>query len=186
MPGTVDEVAGAVRVACFVRPKGFLGRQPRGKAPRVRGVCTNPGCLWKGPWGRFFRLYDSELGRFPARLVRSCQKFHKGPACGNKTWGANAIFRRNAMDQPLGKSPAGAPLRALYEAFHAMVARARAEPAPDLAERLDRLARLRTVVADNEERFGQAISADFGHRSVTETTIAETMLVLVNNTPTTE
>lgn len=81
------------------------------------------------------------------------------------------------MDQPLDKSPAGAPLRALSEAFHAMVARARAEPAPDLAERLDRLARLRTVVADNEERFRQAISADFGHRSAVETTIAETMLV---------
>lgn len=70
-----------------------------------------------------------------------------------------------------------APLRALEDAFHAMLARSRAEPAPDLAERLDRLARLRAVVADNEERFRQAISADFGHRSAVETTIAETMLL---------
>ncbi|WP_452101131.1 coniferyl aldehyde dehydrogenase [Bradyrhizobium monzae] len=58
-----------------------------------------------------------------------------------------------------------------------MVARSRAEPAPDCAARLDRLARLRAVVADNEERFRQAISADFGHRSAIETNIAETMMV---------
>jgi coniferyl-aldehyde dehydrogenase len=55
------------------------------------------------------------------------------------------------------------PLQALEKTFQAMVARSRAEPAPDLTERLDRLARLRAVVADNEERFRQAISADFGH-----------------------
>ncbi|MGY4381954.1 acyl-CoA reductase-like NAD-dependent aldehyde dehydrogenase [Bradyrhizobium sp. i1.3.6] len=81
------------------------------------------------------------------------------------------------MDHTLDRPLASAPLPALKDAFEAMVARARAEPAPDLAERLDRLARLRTVVADNEERFRQAISADFGHRSAVETTIAETMLV---------
>ncbi|WP_244552532.1 coniferyl aldehyde dehydrogenase [Bradyrhizobium sp. Ghvi] len=58
-----------------------------------------------------------------------------------------------------------------------MVARSRAEPAPDCAARLDRLARLRAVVADNEERFRRAISADFGHRAAVETTIAEAMMV---------
>lgn len=77
----------------------------------------------------------------------------------------------------MDKSLTNAPLRALEEAFHAMRARSRDEPAPDLAQRLDRLARLRAVVADNEERFRQAISADFGHRCAVETTIAETMLV---------
>ncbi|SDI32048.1 coniferyl-aldehyde dehydrogenase [Bradyrhizobium sp. Rc2d] len=82
-----------------------------------------------------------------------------------------------ALDHALEPSLASTPLRALQDAFHAMVARSRAEPAPDLAERLDRLARLRAVVADNEERLRQAISADFGHRSAVETTIAETMLV---------
>jgi coniferyl-aldehyde dehydrogenase len=65
----------------------------------------------------------------------------------------------------------------LEDGFRAMVARSRTEPAPDLAQRLDRLARLRAVVADNEERFRQAISADFGHRSAVETTIAEAMMV---------
>ncbi|MDA9527908.1 aldehyde dehydrogenase [Bradyrhizobium sp. CCBAU 25338] len=77
----------------------------------------------------------------------------------------------------MDKSLTNAPLRDLEEAFHAMRARSRDEPAPDLAQRLDRLARLRAVVADNEERFRQAISADFGHRCAVETTIAETMLV---------
>lgn len=80
-------------------------------------------------------------------------------------------------DLTLDRSPASAPLRALEDAFRAMVARSRDEPAPDLVGRLDRLARLRSVVADNEERFRQAISADFGHRSAVEATIAETMLV---------
>ncbi|MBR0828863.1 coniferyl aldehyde dehydrogenase [Bradyrhizobium manausense] len=70
-----------------------------------------------------------------------------------------------------------APLRALDDAFHAMVERSRTSPPPSLGERHDRLARLRAVVADNEERFRQAISADFGHRSAVETTIAETLLV---------
>lgn len=79
----------------------------------------------------------------------------------------------NALDHPL----ASTPLAALTDSFQAMVARSRAEPAPDCAARLDRLARLRAVVADNEERFRQAISVDFGHRSAVETTIAETMMV---------
>src|ERR1700738_663685 len=41
-----------------------------------------------------------------------------------------------------------------------------------------RLARLRAAISENEARFEQAISADFGHRSSIETTIAETLLVL--------
>lgn len=81
------------------------------------------------------------------------------------------------LDQTLDRSQASGPLRALDDSFHAMVARSRMEPAPDLAGRLDRLARLRAVVADNEERFRQAVSADFGHRSAVETTIAEIMMV---------
>src|SRR3954464_8125161 len=82
------------------------------------------------------------------------------------------------MDHALDQPPVTAPLGALEDAFHAMVARSRAEPAAGLAERLDRVARLRTVVADNEARFEAVISADFGHRSATETTIAETLFLL--------
>jgi coniferyl-aldehyde dehydrogenase len=78
------------------------------------------------------------------------------------------------MDQSL-KSPGQS---SLDDAFHAMFELSRTQPAATLEERLDRLARLRAVIADNEARFEQAISADFGHRSSTETTIAETMLVL--------
>jgi coniferyl-aldehyde dehydrogenase len=37
---------------------------------------------------------------------------------------------------------------------------------------------LRAAISENEGRFEQAISADFGHRSTTETAIAETLLVL--------
>jgi coniferyl-aldehyde dehydrogenase len=78
------------------------------------------------------------------------------------------------MDQPL-KSPAHS---ALDNAFHRMIELSRCTPPPPLSERLDRLARLRATVSDNEERFDRAISADFGHRCATETAIAETLLVL--------
>jgi hypothetical protein len=69
------------------------------------------------------------------------------------------------MDQPL-ISPAQ---RAVADAFERMFEMSRAQPAPDLAERLDRLSRLRALVQDNESRFETAISADFGHRSQVET-----------------
>jgi coniferyl-aldehyde dehydrogenase len=78
------------------------------------------------------------------------------------------------MDQSL-KS---ATQSALDDAFHAMFELSRTTPAPTLAERLDRLARLRAAISENETRFEQAISADFGHRCATETSIAETLLVL--------
>jgi coniferyl-aldehyde dehydrogenase len=77
------------------------------------------------------------------------------------------------MDQPL-KSPGQT---ALDDAFHVMFDRSRAEPAPPLDQRLDRLKRLRAVVAENETRFEQAISADFGHRARIETAIAETLFL---------
>jgi coniferyl-aldehyde dehydrogenase len=78
------------------------------------------------------------------------------------------------MDQPL-KSPGH---RALEDAFHRLFELSRTKPSPTLGERLDRLKRLRAAISDNETRFEQAISADFGHRSSTETAIAETLLVL--------
>lgn len=78
------------------------------------------------------------------------------------------------MDQSL-KSPGQS---ALDDAFHRMFELSRTVPSPTLGERLDRLARLRAAVSDNEARFEAAISADFGHRSSTETAIAESLLVL--------
>jgi coniferyl-aldehyde dehydrogenase len=78
------------------------------------------------------------------------------------------------MDQPL-KSPGQ---NALERAFQTLFEKSRTMPAPTLEQRLDRLQRLRAAISDNERRFEQAISADFGHRSSTETAIAETLLVL--------
>jgi coniferyl-aldehyde dehydrogenase len=79
------------------------------------------------------------------------------------------------MDQPLKSTGQSA----LDDAFHAAFARSRDEAAPLLEARCDRLARLRAVVADNEARFREAISADFGHRSAVETTIAEALFLYV-------
>ena len=78
------------------------------------------------------------------------------------------------MDQSL-KSPA---IRSLEDTFHRLIDLSRSEPAPPLALRLDRLKRLKAVVAENERRFEQAISADFGHRCAIETAVAESMFVL--------
>jgi coniferyl-aldehyde dehydrogenase len=66
----------------------------------------------------------------------------------------------------------------LDDLFQRMRTLSRTAPPPTRAERLDRLARLRSVIMDHESRFDAAISADFGHRCTIETTIAETLLVL--------
>lgn len=66
---------------------------------------------------------------------------------------------------------------ALEAGFRRMVALSRQQPPPTLDERLDRLTRLGAMLAANETRFQEAISADFGHRSAIETTMAETLLV---------
>jgi len=79
------------------------------------------------------------------------------------------------MDQSL-KSPAAS---ALGDAFHAQFDASRANPWPGCEVRLDRLRRLRATVEANEGRFAQAISADFGHRSAVETTIAESLFLYV-------
>lgn len=78
------------------------------------------------------------------------------------------------MDQPM-KSPGQ---RALDDAFHRIFELTRTRPAPSLGERLDRLARLKAAISENEPGFEKAISADFGHRCPTETAVAETLLVL--------
>src|SRR5688500_13912342 len=52
------------------------------------------------------------------------------------------------------------------------------EPYPALAGRLDRLARLRALLERHGDALAQAISADFGNRSLHETAIAETFIVL--------
>jgi coniferyl-aldehyde dehydrogenase len=78
----------------------------------------------------------------------------------------------------MAQPPDGSGHNALSDVFGRMIELSRATPAPTLAQRLDRLQRLRALTSDNEARFARAISADFGHRSATETTIAETLFVL--------
>src|ERR1700737_4918769 len=82
------------------------------------------------------------------------------------------------MDQSLKNPERSAAATSLGESFHRMTELSRNTPPPTLAERLDRLGRLRGVILDNEIRFEQAISADFGHRCVTETSLAEILLLL--------
>lgn len=67
---------------------------------------------------------------------------------------------------------------ALHDGFHRMIEVSRKTPAPSLDERLDRLARLRKLLQDNEKNFEQAIASDFGHRCAIETLIAEILFVL--------
>ncbi|KIZ41942.1 MULTISPECIES: coniferyl aldehyde dehydrogenase [Rhodopseudomonas] len=78
------------------------------------------------------------------------------------------------MDQSLS-SPGR---NALHDGFHRMIGLSRQTPPASLAERHDRLARLKSLILDHEDRFVAAISADFGHRSAVETLIAETLSTL--------
>lgn len=78
------------------------------------------------------------------------------------------------MDQP----HQGVARDALHAAFRRMADLSRAAPPPSLAERRGRLVRLRALISEHEAQFRDAISADFGHRCATETTIAETLFVL--------
>ncbi len=66
----------------------------------------------------------------------------------------------------------------LDKVFQRQFRLSRTMPPATLTERLDRLARLRALIADNEARFAAAISADFGNRSTIETRLAETFFVL--------
>lgn len=50
------------------------------------------------------------------------------------------------------------------------------EPFPTVAQRMDRLARLARLLEAGGDRMAQAISADFGNRSLHETAIAETFI----------
>jgi coniferyl-aldehyde dehydrogenase len=76
-------------------------------------------------------------------------------------------------------APKNPALSALEDAFHAQFEASRADPLPACEVRIDRLRRLRAAIEENEARFEQAISADFGHRSAVETTIAETLFLYV-------
>ena len=147
-----------------IRSGGFLRRQP-GRTPLgASGMYQREPVL-----ERVMRRLLSILSRQKRASApksgperRSCQKPGKSPALEQEAFG------ETSMDQPL-KCPGH---RALEEAFRRMFGLSRTTAAPTLGERLDRLKRLRAAVSDNEARFEQAISADFGHRSTTETTIA--------------
>ncbi|UTD28203.1 coniferyl aldehyde dehydrogenase [Bradyrhizobium sp. WD16] len=71
-----------------------------------------------------------------------------------------------------------APANAIEAIFHRQRSLSRTAPPPDLAERLDRLRRLRGLLASHEEAFASAISDDFGHRPAIETMLTETLFLL--------
>ena len=66
-------------------------------------------------------------------------------------------------------------MKTLFDQQRAAFAR---DSFPDLAARLDRLARLKALIEKHEDAIAQAISADFGHRSRHETLIAESFITL--------
>jgi coniferyl-aldehyde dehydrogenase len=78
----------------------------------------------------------------------------------------------NAPADLLSASAAG--LDRLFALQRAAFAR---ERYPDLRTRADRLARLKSLVIDNEARFAQAVDNDFGDRSEHETRLAELYIV---------
>jgi coniferyl-aldehyde dehydrogenase len=87
------------------------------------------------------------------------------------------LLKRSEREAQIPASE-GSAVDALNGIFQRMTELSRTTPAPTRRQRRDRLARLRAVIVENEKAFEEAISADFGHRSATETAIAETWLVL--------
>jgi coniferyl-aldehyde dehydrogenase len=82
------------------------------------------------------------------------------------------------MNAPIEAAVAAVTPAAELERVFSMQKRAFAgERYPSLEVRRDRLRRLLAVTRDNEARIGDAIAADFGHRSRHETRLAETYLV---------
>ncbi|MFO1414514.1 MAG: coniferyl aldehyde dehydrogenase [Burkholderiales bacterium] len=67
---------------------------------------------------------------------------------------------------------------ALERVFAAQRAAFERERYPSLATRLDRLARLKSLVVAHEARFAQAVDSDFGDRSEHETRLAELYIVV--------
>ena len=81
------------------------------------------------------------------------------------------------MGMPMTQALRNPAMGGIEDVFHRALALSRQAP-PTFEERRDRLARLRALVVENETRFAETISADFGNRSSTETLIAETLFIL--------
>jgi coniferyl-aldehyde dehydrogenase len=103
----------------------------------------------------------------------SPQRFHKEIAMAITA--DQMTERANAEVAARNGAASAASMRALFEVQQRAFAR---DSFPEAAVRLDRLQRLKLMLEENEDRFAQAISADFGHRSRHETIIGETFLVL--------
>ena len=69
------------------------------------------------------------------------------------------------------------PSQNLEKIMRAQRAAFNANPNPSWDERKNSLQKLGKAIADNEQKFQQAISEDFGNRSFTETTIAEVAII---------
>ena len=79
------------------------------------------------------------------------------------------------MDQIVSTASTGP--EGLEATFARLRAASRRAPYPSLEERRDRLARLLGLMNDNAGAIEAAISADFGHRAVQETRLAEAFVV---------
>ena len=66
----------------------------------------------------------------------------------------------------------------IHDIFEAQKNAYRANSMPSAHERIERLARLRRVLVQYQDDFAQAISEDFGNRSIDETKVAEIMTSL--------
>jgi coniferyl-aldehyde dehydrogenase len=77
------------------------------------------------------------------------------------------------MSATLVRPPAGIAQSDMRIVFERMHAASRAEPAPDGPTRRATLGRLADALRARQDEFIDAISADFGNRSATETSMAE-------------
>jgi coniferyl-aldehyde dehydrogenase len=85
----------------------------------------------------------------------------------------------NIATKPTTDSNAVRPdVQRMHDIFEAQKSAYRANSMPSAAERIERLARLRRVLAQHQDEIAQAICEDYGNRSIDETKIGEVMTCL--------
>jgi len=78
------------------------------------------------------------------------------------------------MSRPMTLVPRANEMERLFDVMHQA---SRSEASVTAAVRQDRLRRLLALLTENTAAFEAAINADFGHRSVHETRLLETLVV---------
>lgn len=88
------------------------------------------------------------------------------------------IAAKSLSDSSAKNNTVRPDVQRMHDIFESQKTAYRANPMPSAHERIERLARLRRVIVQNQDAFAKAISEDFGNRSIEESKIGEVMTCL--------